>query len=95
MVYLGAPNAKALAPAPHSYIDAADFPGPEALAAFLVALRADEPRYRRYSAWKRARPLILAPAFRAALRDDALRGGPNGAACRLCRLVANGTASRR
>ena len=52
-------------------------------------------RYRAYTAWKRARPLVLAPAFLAALRDDALRGGPRGAACRLCRLVANGTAGRR
>ncbi len=88
-VYLGAPNARTHAPAPHSYIDAADFPGPEALAAFLLALAADEPRYLAYSAWKRARPFVLSPAFHAAIRNDALRGGRHSVVCRLCRLVAN------
>jgi hypothetical protein len=88
-VYLGAPNARSHAPAPHSYIDNADFPGPEALASFLLELASDEPRYRAYSAWKRARPFVLSPGFNADIRNDALRGGQGSVLCRLCRLVAN------
>jgi hypothetical protein len=88
-VYLGAPNARTHAPAPHSYIDAADFSWPEALAAFLLALAADEPRYRAYTAWKRARPFALSDGFRAAIRDDALRAGSHSVTCRLCRFMVN------
>ena len=65
---------------------------PQELAAFLLELRSDGPRYSAYTAWKHARPLVIAPGFRDALRDDALRSGAHGLACRLCRFVANGTA---
>ncbi len=84
MVYLGAPNARAYAPAPHSFVDALDFAGPEALAAFLTGLAGDEARYGAYLAWKRARPVRAAPAFAAALRGDLIALGGGSMLCRLC-----------
>ena len=61
-VYLGAPNAGTLAPAPGCFIDAAGFRGPAALADYLNHLVADERAYAEYLAWK-ARG--LSPGFLA------------------------------
>jgi hypothetical protein len=51
-VYLGAPNVRDLAPADGCFIDATDFAGPEALAAYLNHLAADDTAYARYLEWK-------------------------------------------
>jgi hypothetical protein len=84
MVYLGAPNAQAYAPAPHSFVNALDFEGPEALGAFLTGLAGDEALYGAYLAWKRERPVRIAPAFAAALRSDLVALGGGSMLCRLC-----------
>jgi hypothetical protein len=55
-VYLGAPNVEEFAPGDDCYIDAARFADPRALAAFLLALAADDDAYARYLQWK-SRPL--------------------------------------
>ncbi len=95
MVYLGAPNARAYAPAPHSFISALDFDGPEALAAFLASLAADPPRLAAYQAWKRVRPVRVAPAFAEAMRWDLTALGNSSMLCRLCGLVSGGPAAGR
>jgi hypothetical protein len=51
-VYLGAPNVRDLAPADGCFIDAADFAGPDALAAYLNQLAADDAAYARFLDWK-------------------------------------------
>jgi alpha-1,3-fucosyltransferase 10 len=51
-VYLGAPNVRDLAPADGCLIDATDFAGPAALAAYLNHLNADDAAYARYLDWK-------------------------------------------
>jgi hypothetical protein len=61
-VYLGAPNVAEFAPAPHCYVNTADFAGPVELAAYLNRLVEDERAYGEYLAWKAAG---LSPAFRA------------------------------
>ena len=87
MVYLGAPNAERYAPAPHSFINALDFEGPEALANFLKKLADDEARYGAYQAWKRGRPVRVAPGFAAAMRHDLVRLDGGSVLCRLCALA--------
>ena len=73
MVYLGAPNAERYAPAPHSFVNAHDFEGPEALAAHLVALAADAARYDEYFAWRRARPVRVTEEFVRSMSNDMVR----------------------
>ena len=73
MVYLGAPNAERYAPAPHSFVNAHDFEGPEALAAHLVALAADTARYDEYFAWRRARPVRVTEEFVRSMSNDMVR----------------------
>jgi hypothetical protein len=51
-VYLGAPNVADFAPAPHAYIDTADFSGPDELAAYLNHLDQHDDEYQAYLAWK-------------------------------------------
>jgi alpha-1,3-fucosyltransferase 10 len=51
-VYLGAPNVRDLAPADGCFIDATEFRSPEALAAYLNDLAADDTAYARYLDWK-------------------------------------------
>jgi alpha-1,3-fucosyltransferase 10 len=51
-VYLGAPNVRELAPADDCLIDAAEFSGPDALAAHLNHLIADDAAYARHLEWK-------------------------------------------
>jgi hypothetical protein len=51
-VYLGAPNVAQFAPRDGSYINAADFPGPQELTAYLLELDADEQAYARYMDWR-------------------------------------------
>lgn len=51
-VYLGAPNVAEFAPAPHSYIDTADFAGPAELAAYLNHLDRNDDDYQEYLSWK-------------------------------------------
>jgi hypothetical protein len=51
-VYLGAPNIEAFAPGERCFIDAADFPDPKDLAAFLQHLAGSEDDYLSYLAWK-------------------------------------------
>ncbi len=92
MVYLGAPNAQRYAPAPHSFINALDFPDPRALAAFLTRLAADPVRYAAYGAWRRERPIRVAPGFANAMLDDVTALGNRSILCRLCGL-ASGTAA--
>jgi hypothetical protein len=87
MVYLGAPNAQAHAPAPHSFVNALDFEGPEALAAFLTGLAGDEARYGAYLAWKRERPVRAARGFVASLGHDLVALDGSSMLCRLCGLV--------
>ena len=87
MVYLGAPNAERYAPAPHSFINALDFEGPEALGRFVTELAGDEARYAAYQAWKRARPVRVAKTFAAAMRNDLVNTDGRSMLCRLCRLV--------
>jgi alpha-1,3-fucosyltransferase 10 len=85
-VYRGAPNVADLAPAPDSYVDAADFASPAALAEYLNRLDGDEQAYARHHAW---RAQGFAPAFEAHLRrlqEPPLR--------RLARLVAQGVPRR-
>jgi hypothetical protein len=63
-VYRGAPNVADFAPAPGSYIDAAAFPDPAALAAHLHEIAGDEAAYASFHRW-RERP--LSDGFRAHL----------------------------
>ncbi len=51
-VYLGAPNVADFAPGPHSYIDTADFSGPDDLARYLDHLDRHDDEYQAYLAWK-------------------------------------------
>ncbi len=86
LVYLGAPNARRAAPAPHSFVSALDFEGPAALAAFLVALAVDEPRRQSYLAWRR--PAVrVSEGFAEAMRHDLVRLDNRSMLCRLCRLA--------
>jgi len=55
-VYLGAPNVAEFAPSAHSYIDVADFEGPDDLARYLNHLDQHEEEYEAYLEWKRAGP---------------------------------------
>ena len=87
MVYLGAPNAERYAPAPHSFVNALDFEGPEALAGFLAALAGDEARYRSYLAWKLERPVRVTEEFAASMRHDLVNIDGSSMLCRLCRRV--------
>jgi hypothetical protein len=88
MVYLGAPDAADFAPAPHSFVNALDFPGPAALAAFLRALAADPARYDSYLAWKRGPgPVRLSQRYRQSVRSTDRAAGVDSVPCRLCRLV--------
>lgn len=59
-VYLGAPNVEQFAPGDHCYINVADFPKPQDLAAYLIALTQDEAAYNAYLEW-RTKPFN--PAF--------------------------------
>ena len=88
MVYLGAPDAPDFAPAPHSFVNALDFPGPAALAAFLRALAADPARYDSYLAWKRGPgPVRLSQRYRQSVRSTDRAAGVDSVPCRLCRLM--------
>ncbi len=94
MVYLGAPNAAAHAPAPRAFVDAAAFAGPRELAVFLHALAADEARYAGYLAWKSGPgPVHVSEAFLRAMRESDTAGGRDSVPCRLCRLVTGGGGS--
>jgi alpha-1,3-fucosyltransferase 10 len=55
-VYLGAPNVSEFAPSAHSYIDVADFEGPDELAGYLNHLDRHEDEYEAYLEWKRVGP---------------------------------------
>ena len=55
-VYLGAPNVSEFAPAAHSYIDVADFAGPQELANYLNHLDRHDDEYEAYLEWKRSGP---------------------------------------
>jgi hypothetical protein len=87
MVYLGAPNARRYAPAPHSFIHALDFDGPESLAAHMLELAADPARYHAYFAWRAARPVQVTPAFALSMRHDMVRLDNRSMLCRLCGIA--------
>jgi alpha-1,3-fucosyltransferase 10 len=70
-VVLGAPNVRDFAPADRSYIDAADFDGPKALAARLVQLANDDAAYEGYLSWKRTGWRPAFDAMLAAAGEDA------------------------
>ena len=78
-VYLGAPNVADFAPAPHSYIDTADFSGPDELAAYLNHLDQHDEEYQAYLAWKDEG---LSDGFRALVA-----AAPDRPLCRLAELV--------
>lgn len=84
MVYLGAPNAHDYAPAPHSFVNALDFEGPEALAVSLKALAADPVAYEAYFAWRRPARVQVAPGFVRSMEDDLVRLDNRSLLCRLC-----------
>ena len=84
-VYRGAPNVAEFAPAPHSYIDVADFSSPAELARYLTHLDMREEEYEEYLSWKRDGP---SPAF-LALLDEV----PPQPFCRLAELAHARTAS--
>lgn len=79
-VYLGAPNVADFAPAPHSYIDTADFSGPDELAAYLNHLDQHDDEYQAYLAWKQDGLSEQFLALMATVYDRPL--------CRLAELVA-------
>jgi hypothetical protein len=51
-VYLGAPNIDDFAPGDNSFINAADWKSPKALAEYLIELAENESAYARYLEWK-------------------------------------------
>ncbi len=51
-VYLGAPNIEDFAPGENCFINAANFPDPGKLAAYLKELASDEEAYSAYFAWR-------------------------------------------
>jgi hypothetical protein len=79
-VYPGAPNVADFAPAPHSYIDTADFSGPDELAAYLNHLDQHDEEYESYLAWKKEG---LSDSFLELVASAADRP-----LCRLAELVA-------
>jgi hypothetical protein len=72
-VYLGAPNIAEFAPGPRALVDARAFPSPEALAAHLLALRADPAALSDMLAWRATGP---SPAFRRLMNASMTRGRP-------------------
>jgi hypothetical protein len=86
-VYLGAPNVADFAPAPHSYIDVADFDGPEQLARYLDHLDRDDDQYEAYLEWKRTGP---DPRFL-----EMLGSVPAQPFCRVAELVDAGVRAAR
>jgi hypothetical protein len=72
-VYLGAPNIAEFAPGPRALVDARAFPSPEALAAHLLALRADPAALTDMLAWRASGP---SPAFRRLMNASMTRGRP-------------------
>lgn len=52
-VYMGAPNVADVAPAPDSFINVEDYPGPAELAADLKRLASDPEAYARLHEWRR------------------------------------------
>lgn len=78
-VYLGAPNIEDFAPGDHCFVNAADYPDPHALAAYLLAVSKDESAYQRFFSWK-SKP--FRPAFMRLLELQ-----KEHAFVRLCRKV--------
>jgi len=78
-VYLGAPNVADFAPAAHSYIDVADFSGPEEVAAYLNHLDQHDDEYQSYLGWKQEG---LSDQFR-----DLVAAAHDRPLCRLAELV--------
>jgi len=80
MVYLGAPNAEAYAPARHSFVNALDFPDAHALGQYLAHLSAHKDEYDQYLSWKtnNSDTFNLNPAFLSHFYYDMPVG------CRLC-----------
>jgi hypothetical protein len=87
MVYLGAPNARRYAPAPHSFINAHDFDSPESLAAHMLELAADPARFSTYFAWREARPVRVSAEFVRSLEHNLVRLDNLSMLCRLCGRV--------
>ncbi|KAJ1479433.1 hypothetical protein T484DRAFT_1814163, partial [Baffinella frigidus] len=52
MVYMGAPDASSLSPAPNSFIDASRFSSVKELAAYLKKVDADEELYQYHFRWR-------------------------------------------
>ena len=78
-VYLGAPNVADFCPGEHCFINTADFPGPKALAEYLLALDQDDAAYQAYFAWK---DQPLRPEFLRMLNEQ-----QEDPLVRLCRKV--------
>lgn len=85
-VLWGAPQADAFMPGgPGSYINALDFPSPQALARHLLALDRDPERYLRHFDWRTSRGGTGATgAFQRLQRQNFVALGPDSWPCRLC-----------
>lgn len=86
MVYLGAPDARSLAPAPGSFVDALRFPEPAQLASHIIALSQDREAFNAHFAWRTEER--ISPNFTQALRRSFASGTAGGGPmCRICRAV--------
>lgn len=85
MVYLGAPNARSLAPAPSAFVDALRFPEPAQLATHIIALSGDKEAFNAHFAWRRQES--ISPLFTQALRRSFASTTGGGPICRVCRAV--------
>ena len=99
MVYLGAPNAAAYAPAPHSFIHVNAFGTIAALVAHMHELNRDPMRFEAYFEWRRRNTTNNDGAealagFQARVMERALtQAGPKGFVRRTCEFLRHGCAS--
>lgn len=88
MVYLGAPNAARYAPWPRAFVDALQFPGPAALADYLVELDRNASLYASY--FSRPPGAAPSPAFEKLAERDFARADGRSWQCRVCQAYARG-----
>lgn len=83
MVYLGPTDAPSHSPGVDAFIDARQFPSPEALVKFLNELARSPSRMREYHMWKQ-QPL-REEFLRGAAQRNFLWHGPDSVPCRICK----------